>query len=391
MTGTSLLRRINALRCLGALRNGKSLSRSDIARELGMTRATVGNAVRPLLKEKLAIESGNPTEGSGNAGRPGVLVSLNPSGAYFIGLDISTTSVNAVLIDLAMRVVAKKMVFIGDDYKNVPRVVDLLAELPRQLVHGTQVSEKQIRGLCISVPGIVNKQGRVVSAPGLGWHDVDLRALLPKRIRTRWPIQICNDTVALASAVRAEAGNGDTEEVLLILLAEGIGGAQLRKGRIVEGAHGFAGEIGHMVIGGNAKLSSVKTFETLGGYRRFVSMIPSGQPIPEGLVALSLIEKPNRQLKQALSEWAAVLGVGLLNLIHILDPERIVLGGPLAILYPRVEQCVKEDLKRNLVHGFQVPPITVAGFGADIAAVGAAAIVREALFTLPELTHSVRN
>jgi predicted NBD/HSP70 family sugar kinase/biotin operon repressor len=388
LRNTSLLRHINALRCLGALHNAKPHSRSDIARQLGMTRATVGNAIRPLLKDGLVVELEEQGEVGGGAGRPGVLISLNPSGAYFIGIDISTAEVNAVLINLAMRVIAKKVVFVGDDYRNILHVVELLSDLPRQLLRDARVSEKLVRGLCISIPGIVDKRGYVVSAPGLEWRDVDLCALLPKRMRTRWPIQVCNDTVALAGAVRAEEGSSDMQDVLLILLAEGIGGAHIRRGRIVEGAHGFAGEIGHMVMGANAKLAPTGTFEILAGYRRFLKFIPAGHGIPEGLIALSRIEKPDRELIKALQEWSEVLSTGLLNLIHILDPQRIVLGGPLAILYPRVEKRVQEALALNLVHGFNVPGITVASFGPDIAAVGAAALVREILFTLPEITHS---
>jgi predicted NBD/HSP70 family sugar kinase len=352
-----------------------------------MTRATVGNAIRPLLKEGLVIELGDQGEG-GNAGRPGVLVSLNPAGAYFIGFDISTTSINAVLIDLSMQVVAKKVLSVGADYRDSSNVIELLTDLPRQLLDGTQVRGKQVRGLCISVPGIVNNQGCVVSAPWLEWQDIDLHAILSKRMKARWPIQVCNDTVALASAVRAEAGDSDMQDVLLILLAQGIGSAHIRQGRIVEGAHGFAGEIGHMVMGASTKLASSNTFEILGGYERFLPLIPAGLSIPEGLAAIARIEKPNRQLTKLLNEWSDVLAAGLLNLIHILDPRRIVLGGPLAVLYPLVDERVNAALARHLVHGFKVPSISVAGFGADIAAIGAAAVIRETLFALPELTTS---
>ena len=63
----------------------------------------------------------------------------------------------------------------------------------------------------------------------------------------------------------------------------------------------------------------------------------------------------------------------------------IVLGGPLAVLYPRVSERVESLLAENLVHGFEVPPISVARFGGDGAAIGAAALLRESLFDLPEL------
>ena len=90
-------------------------------------------------------------------------------------------------------------------------------------------------------------------------------------------------------------------------------------------------------------------------------------------------------LDEALNEWALALATGFLNLIHILDPKAIVLGGPLAVLYPRVSKRVEILLSENLVHGFNVPPISVARFGGDGAAIGAAALLRESLFDLPEL------
>ena len=388
LTNTRMLRRINSLRCLGVLRNGPSLSRSEIARKLGMTRATVGNAIRPILAAGLVLELDDREDGSGNAGRPGIRLALNPRGAYFIGLDISTTAVNGVLLDFGMRVVARQSVPIAGDYRDVRYVLSLLADLPRKLLHGTKVLEKQVHGLCISIPGIVDKLGGVVSAPGLEWNDIDLRSRLRKRMKARWQIQVCNDTFAFASAVRAQAANGDMEDVLLVLLAEGIGGAQIRQGRIVDGSNGFAGEIGHMVMGTSIRPASANTFENLAGYQRFLPIIPKARSIAEGLLALSLIEKPDRRLKRALDDWANVLAIGFMNLIHILDPQRVVLGGPLAVLYPRVEERVKNLLSENLVHGFKVPPVTVAGVAADIAAIGAATVVRETLFTLPEITHS---
>jgi predicted NBD/HSP70 family sugar kinase len=77
--------------------------------------------------------------------------------------------------------------------------------------------------------------------------------------------------------------------------------------------------------------------------------------------------------------------MGLLNLIHIIDPGRIVLGGPLSVIYPLVEDRVLERLSSGLMYGLKIPPISVDKFGGDDAAVGAAAAVREKLFALPEL------
>jgi len=140
-----------------------------------------------------------------------------------------------------------------------------------------------------------------------------------------------------------------------------------------------------MVMGASTKLAATQTFEILAGYKQFLPLLPADRTIPEGLAELSNGGKRERKASVALEKWADALSTGLLNLIHIIDPERIVLGGPLAVLYPLVAKQVESSLTSGLVYGFQVPPIGIAGFGGDVAAVGAAAAVREDLFTLPEL------
>jgi len=373
---------MNAVRCLRVLRRDVPLSRADIARELNVTRATVGNSIKQLLAENLVIDLNESAEANG-AGRPGALVSLNPAGAYFIGLDISSAEINAVLIDFSMRVVAKRIVSIADRYQDPKRVIELLAALPKELVDVSKVRASRVRGVCISAPGIV-RDGKIISAPWLSWRDVDVVSAMSEAMKPSLPLQICNDAVALASAVAADSSESDLSDVLLLLLAQGIGSAHLRQGRVVEGAHGLGGEVGHMVMGGRPQMAATHTFEILAGYQRFLPFIENGVPIPEGLSKL-VTREGSPALDQALHEWALGLATGILNLIHILDPKTIVLGGPLAVLYPKVAERVESLLSENLVHGFNVPPISVARFGGDGAAIGAAALLRESLFDLPEL------
>ncbi|MGZ2426164.1 putative NBD/HSP70 family sugar kinase [Rhizobium laguerreae] len=382
MTTNSVLRHMNAVRCLRVLRKDVPLSRADIARELNVTRATVGNSIKQLLAENLVIDLNESAEANG-AGRPGALVALNPAGAYFIGLDISSAEINAVLIDFSMHVIAKRIVSIADRYHDPKRVIELLATLPKELIEVSKVRASRVRGVCISAPGIV-REGRIISAPWLSWRDVDVMSAMSDAMQSSLNVQICNDAVALASAVAADASENDLSDVLLLLLAQGIGSAHLRHGRVVEGAHGLGGEVGHMVMGGQPGMAATHTFEILAGYQKFLPIIENDVPIPEGLAKLVTLEG-SPALEQALNEWALALATGFLNLIHILDPKTIVLGGPLAVLYPRVSERVESLLSENLVHGFNVPPISVARFGGDGAAIGAAALLRESLFDLPEL------
>jgi predicted NBD/HSP70 family sugar kinase len=97
------------------------------------------------------------------------------------------------------------------------------------------------------------------------------------------------------------------------------------------------------------------------------------------------VQQRQPDVKRALHDWAEALATGLINFIHILDPGKVVLGGPLGLLYPAVSVRVASLVAEGLLTGFTVPEITTSRFGKDGAAVGAAAMVRESIFELPNM------
>ena len=383
-TTTGLLRHINTARCMRMLRRGTPLTRADLARELNLTRATIGRAIGELLEAGLVTETAERAE-EARLGRPGTTIRLNPDGAYSIGIDISSTSLTGVLLDLDMRVLRRISVPVGPDTRDVPAVVERIARFPAELL-STGIPAQRVQGVCVSVPGLVDHRGRVVVAPFLGWHDVPLRDLLSGRPELPWTIRVSNDAVAFARGECALASERDTQSMLLVLLAEGFGGAIVQEGRVFQGAHGYAGELGHMVMSARLDSAPTDTFEVRAGYRRFLPFLPEHLSFADGLAWLARSEPQalDPRLVAVLDEWAEVLAVGLLNLIHVLDPQRIVLGGPLSLLFPHVEARIKGLLQGSLLHGFELPAITVTRFGADGAAIGAAAVIRELMFSLPE-------
>ncbi|WP_162600767.1 ROK family transcriptional regulator [Paraburkholderia sp. C35] len=388
-TTPMLLRHINTARCLRQLRRGATLSRADLSRELGLTRATIGHAVKELIESGLVVETSERSEGA-RPGRPGSGVRLNPQGAYTIGIDISSLTLTAVLIDLGMRVAHRFSESVEAHADNVERVVEQIAVLPARLLTDTGVDPDRVQGVCVSVPGLVDHDGRVVVAPFLRWRDVPLQAMLSGCKAMQWPVTVCNDAVAFATAERTIAREEDARNMLLILLTEGLGGAIVQRGQIVEGARGYAGELGHMVMGATPAAIGTQTFELLAGYERFRPFLPKDLSLNDGLKWLANIDNDANtpELESTFDEWANVLTTGFLNLVYLLDPEKIVLGGPLSALFPRVEAKVKKLLATHLLHGFSPPPIFITRLGPDGAAIGAASIVRNRLFSLPYLDRN---
>lgn len=382
MITTRLLRHINALRCLRLLRGGAVMSRADMARILGQTRATVGHAVAELAEAGLVLESETAPSG---IGRPGVALRLNPEGAYFIGIDLDSRAINGVVLNLAMEVTHRLTLPAGADFAQPAAMQRRIADLALSLARACP--EGRLQGLGLAVPGLVGREGQVLNAPILGWRDHPMQEGLKAALPEGWLVEVGNDAFASAAA-ELEAGRAAPPEgeappadMLLVLLAEGIGAAQIAGGRLIAGAHGLAGELGHMRIACRGRMAK---FEALAGAAGFAEDIGAGCAVAEGVARL-LQGQDQPRIRALLADWALALALGLANAAHLLDPGRIVLGGPLSRLYPLVADQVAAHLAGLILPGQARPVLQLSRLGADGAALGAAARLRDRLFALPVL------
>lgn len=375
MNTTRLLRRMTALQCLRLLQGGQSLSRADMARVLGVTRATIGHAVSELTAAGLVLET--PTSTTERIGRPGVALRLDPKGALFIGVEIDTRAISAVLLDLTMHVIARKVDPVGEAYHDPQAMVSRILSIAQSLA--AQTDPARLVGLGVAVPGLVGRQGQVVNAPLLGWRNFAMQAALRAAAPAPWQIDVCNDAFAFASAERA--ADPEPSSLLMVLLAEGVGSAYLDEGRMVSGANGFAGELGHMIVSVRGRAGAL---EEMAGAAGFPTMMRLGRSVAEGVAAL-LASADTSDTQAALDLWAEALAIGLANAAHLLDPARIVLGGPLSVLYPAVVDRVTQHLSALMLQGHAAPSLHLARYGSDGAAIGAAARLRARIFALPDL------
>jgi predicted NBD/HSP70 family sugar kinase len=167
-----------------------------------------------------------------------------------------------------------------------------------------------------------------------------------------------------------------------LLATRGIGSARVRKGVVDRGSHGIAGEIGLMYLGD--RLSEFdKSFQNLAGYNQFAKFIDGAADPVAQFARLASIETPSGAFAEALKDWGEVIATGLLNAIYLLDPANIVIAGPLAVLYPRIQAQVDAALRSRFMSGLEIPRISLAGARQQVAAVGAAAMLRQELFLLP--------
>ncbi|HTW99587.1 MAG TPA: ROK family protein, partial [Acidimicrobiales bacterium] len=259
-------------------------------------------------------------------------------------------------------------------------------------------SEALALPLGVGIPGMVDRRGVAHFCPHLhGIDGVDIRGEIARRRAAGAATVVLNDaTAACWGEHRVGAGTG-FDHVLLITLGTGIGGAAIVEGQLLEGAHGFAGEMGHMVVDPHGPPCPCGK---RGCWERFASGSGLGRLAREAAQAGNLAEvvataggdpeavrgehvtaaavKGDREAVAVMNEFAWWLALGLANLANALDPEVIVLGGGLieagdVVLGP-LRRAFAELAEAPEARGIAVVP---AALGERAGAVGAALIGAE--------------
>nr|WP_234903078.1 ROK family transcriptional regulator [Ensifer adhaerens] len=367
-------------------RNGR-VSRANIARELGLTRSTASSLVAGLTDEGLLIEDISPEDKGAGTGRPGTFVRLNPKHALFIGADIGVGRISVVAIDFTGTVVKKHHFEVDDRDCSPEAVLTMLATFVKS-VAGPLVAHYTVRGLCVTVPGVLDKSGTVLRAPFLGWRKVpildQLTALLPDM-----PVIVAeNDANAFAIAHGYRTGQIASDTDVFMFLDAGVGGAAVMFGQLMRGHDGYAGEFGHIILGdrGFVQLAtpagSLESFIGLDAIlARNVHHGGGSSDIQTFIEQVKAVEPP---AVATMNDWSFYMGRALALLSSIFNPSRIVLGGPVAALFDLCKADVLASIRKNLLEDHPVPTVMLSDLGLEGPALGGAFMLHREMFSVDE-------
>jgi predicted NBD/HSP70 family sugar kinase len=243
------VRHINEVRILDSLYRNGTNTRADLARELGLMRSTVGNLIAGMADQGLILDSevAGSTPG-GRTGRPGQLVQLNPAHSTFIGADIGVGHMSVVAVDLLGRPFKSRSVAFEPRHGEVDETVAALGAAVRAMIK--QLPDVQaLRGICVTVPGLVDRDGVVLRAPVLGWNTVPVQKLVAAKLKWSGILALENDANAFAAAELYGRWPSAYADALFVYLDAGIGGGLVSQGKLLRGHSGYAGEIGHIHLG----------------------------------------------------------------------------------------------------------------------------------------------
>lgn len=400
---SSDLRTRNISAILLALLRYDGISRIHLARSVGLSTTTITNLVAELVSQGLVVEGGTLRDAERpSVGRPQVSLSLVPNARYAIGIHIEYSLIRVGLVNLLGEVVARRSLPFE------PPIVldDLLLEvvsMVESLISEGGISSAELVGLGVGASGLVDPYlGLNVTTPRLGWVNIPLQAYFAERLGL--PVQVDNNIRAMALGEALFSPVDDEARILAFVYARtGVGSGLVMGDQLYRGAAAGAGEIGHTTIllkgGAACYCGNTGCLETL----------VSEPVLIEAAQALALTH-PQSRLAQALNansadllqsifeaaragdllalalleERARYMGVALANLVNVINPDVIVLGGIFTpgedLLLPIIQETVARRAFADL--GERVL-LKTTRFGTHIGMVGAAALALDAFFYRP--------
>jgi predicted NBD/HSP70 family sugar kinase len=379
-------RQHNLSTVLGLVHSMAGVSRAQLTRATGLNRSTIAALVGELAQLGLVVES--DLDQAQQHGRPSIMIEPSP-GALALAVNPDIDAVSVALVSLGGQIV-NPVRFSTVRPPSVPEVVNIVTAIYTGM-RTSLPSRDRIVGVGLAIPGLVDPlDGTVIEAPHLGWRDQPLTTLLSDALKL--PVIAANDAVAGARAQATfGAGRDVADLVYLYGGASGIGGGVISGGRLIRGATGFAGQLGHTHVrtgGAECNCGSSGCLEAEVTREELIAAVglPAGRTESlEDAVMEKLLDDPaSEELRAIIDRQVRLLAVGLKSIVNLLNPSLIVLGGFLRILVRAAPDALSDALRSPGTRGpRESVAIELAPLGEDSILVGAAELAFEPLIRDP--------
>jgi predicted NBD/HSP70 family sugar kinase len=390
-------REINRRIALNLIREHQPISRADLARRMDVTRGVVSVLVQELIEQELIYEGAT---GDIARGRKPTFLHIRTRDRLAIAVDVRFSKTYLMLCDFSGRQLALE---IYDTVFSIPAFIQDLASRIRRMLK-TQRVKSNCEGIGVVVPGMVDhRTGRILNAPTLGWHDVDIRDALAAA--TALPVQVENSGRACSLAhLWLERGEATvTQNFVYVNVSDGVGIGVVLNGELVRGLDHIAGEFGHVPLsldGPRCMCGRTGCWEaytsnlaTLANYfgQNLSKLNPNSlrNAGKESFTVLDLIARArggDAKAIVAIQSTARFLGLGLATIINVINPDTIYLAGEITTAWDLIESAVREALsERTLTEAAASTPLRVTSTQEYPRLRGAAALIAAPTFAAPRV------
>ena len=308
----------------------------------------------------------------------------------YIGIDLGGTNIAVGVVDENGRILCK-----GSTPTLLPRpygpIVEDIAKCSLETLKRSGHTLDEVASLGVGVPGIFDsKTGNIPFCTNLGWHDVPLVSELQKYIDK--PVYVDNDATVAGLAESVAGISAGVPNSVFLTLGTGVGGGIVIGGKVYSGSHGIGSEIGHMIIELDGEQCTCGNYGCFERYASATALIREGRKAyaqhpdsligelcggdPERISAKTVIDAAKEGdpiATKVFRRYVRALASGIINIVNVLDPEVVVLGGGVSMAGDFLLEAVREAVKPLIF--FKTMPyarIELAKLGPDAGIIGAA-------------------
>ncbi|WP_328694806.1 ROK family transcriptional regulator [Streptomyces sp. NBC_00342] len=316
---------------LQALLTQGPLTRAELGRRTGLSSGAVTKVSAPLLDDGWITELG--PAGDRQPGRPATLVAVRPERAGFIGIKITSDELIGMLVDLtAAPLATRRTPLRSRDVGTVVRAVaQMVGALSGRAGKGAGESGPAVHSVGVTVSGDVDGPGGTVRySPFLDWHGVRLAALVEEA--TGIATVIDNDVRALTVAEQWFGAGVGLSSFALVTVGAGVGCGISLHGRVVSGAYGVSGELGHLPVSGTERVctcGNTGCVEAVASTQAIVDQVR--EQTGDGTLSLSgavrLARSGDTAAREVFTRAGRALGLGIASVANLIGPERVIISG----------------------------------------------------------------
>ena len=376
-----------------------SVSRPDIGRITGWSKAKTSQQIQNLLSKGYLVEAG---EQASQGGRKPRLLHLNRQLGYLVGLDIGATSIDLVLADVSGQILQRRAEP-ADVRQSPDAFLSRCSELILDMVTAQACRPEQILGIGVGVPGPVDFARGVLVAPPLMplWEDFPIRSFFQKTFPAAYVV-IDNDVNIMALGELRAGGGAGVDDFLFVKIGTGIGCGIVSNGSMHRGSMGCAGDIGHICVdkqGPICRCGNTGCLEAMAAGPAIVEkaikaakngaspLLRQMMDANSGALRPEDVSAACREGDQAALEIVRasgqMIGDVLASLVNFFNPSHIFLGGGITNIGNHLLIAIRQAvLRRSLPLATIHLSINFSRMGTDVGVIGALALAREYLFVV---------
>ena len=314
---------------LGLIRASGATTRSELIEATGLSRSTVSDRVDALILSDLVREAGaTPSDG----GRPRGTLEFNPAAGVVLVADLGASHACVALMDLAGGVIAQQYMPIAVADGPLP-VLGAVHERFGALLGEAGRGPPDVRGVGVGLPGpVAFSTGRLTHPPLMpGWHGFGVRDWFADRYRA--PVVVDNDVNVMAFGEQ-QTWYPDCEHLLFVKVGTGIGCGIIAGGRVMRGAQGAAGDIGHIRVSGHddarCSCGNAGCLEAVASGSAIAARLTrAGHEAAGSVDVVRLVLEAHPLANRLVREAGRCLGEALADCVSLFNPGAIVIGGPI--------------------------------------------------------------